>query len=365
MDLSRLVPGLQLAAPKALWLLAALPFWLVLVRARGRKIGGLTFPIDGLPGLPRSWRIKSLWVPDALRALALTCLILALARPQFGREREKITQQGVDILLALDVSASMLAEDVRPNRIEAAKRTIQQFVKHLTTDRVGLVVFAGRSFTQCPLTTDYATVLELVSEARINMVGFDGTAIGEALANCVYRFESDAVNQARAESEGQQPVDEAAAKEQGKHHSRVVVFLTDGFSNTGRVEPIQAAHMAKLKNIKVHCVGLGSPQGAPIPYYRNGRRTYLQAPDGSVLLSQLDESTLRQIANITGGQYFLATDAVGLDRVYRQIAAMEKHDIEVQHLTLYDERFLWPLCLGLGLLLSELLLRATVLRVVV
>lgn len=365
MNLSQFVPGLQLAMPQALWLLAVLPFWLVLVRARGRRLGGLTFPVAGLPALPRSWRIKLLWVPDALRCLALACLIVALARPQLGREREKITQQGVDVLLALDVSASMLAEDVRPNRIEAAKRTIQVFVRHLGTDRVGLVVFAGRSFTQCPLTTDYGTVLELVSEARINMVGFDGTAIGEALANCVYRFESDAVNQAKQAAGDPAAVDAEAAKEAGKARSRVVILLTDGFNNTGRVEPLDAAHIAKLKNIKVHCIALGSPQGAPIPYYRNGRRTYLQAPDGSVLLSQLDEQTLQQIAGITGGQYFLATDAAGLERVYRQIATMEKHDIEVQHLTMYEERFLWPLCLGLALLLLELFLRATVLRVVV
>ncbi len=364
MSLDNLLPGLQLAAPRALWWLAALPFWLVLVRGRGRRTGGLTFPIAGLPDLPRSWRVKLLWLPDVLRCVVLACLIAALARPQLGREREKITQQGVDILLALDVSASMLAEDVRPNRIEAAKRTIQRFVQHLTTDRVGLVVFAGRSFTQCPLTTDYGTVLELVSEARINMVGFDGTAIGEALANCVYRFESDAVNQARQAADDPATVDDEAAKALGKARSRVVIFLTDGFNNTGRVAPIDAAHIAKLKNIKVHCIGLGSPQGAPIPYYRNGRRTYLQAPDGSVLLSQLDERTLQDISSITGGRYFLATDAAGLEQVYRQIAAMEKHDIQVQHLTMYEERFLWPLCLGLALLLLELFLRATVLRVV-
>ncbi len=360
MRLDDLAPGLRLAVPWALAALAALPVWYWLVARRRRRGGGLTYPLAALGELPRTWRVRLQPLPDLLRMLVLACLIVGLARPQLGREREKITQQGVDIILALDVSASMLAEDVAPNRIEAAKRTIQRFVQRLTSDRVGLVVFAGRSFTQCPLTTDYGTVLELAGECRINMVGFDGTAIGEALANCVYRFETEALRRAGGE---EAVVDRRAVSEAAKQRSRVVVLLTDGYNNTGRIQPIEAAQMAKVKNIKVHCVGLGSLEGAPVPYYRFGRRSYLQDRDGTLLITRLDEPNLKQIAATCGGQYFRAADAAALERVYQQIAAMEKNDIELKHVTNYEERFVVPLMVALALLLVELTLRATVLRV--
>jgi Ca-activated chloride channel family protein len=317
----------------------------------------LTYPHAGLLAeLPTSWRVKLQPLPDVLRLAVLICLVLALARPQMGFERERITQRGVDIMLALDVSGSMRAEDIMPNRIEAAKQTIRRFVSRLATDRVGLVVFAGRSFTQCPLTTDYAVLIDLLKSCRIGMVAFDGTAIGHALANCVYRFTPD-----QDGGEGAGPTaDETKA---AKPRSRVVVLLTDGYNNAGEIRPHDAAVMAKMKGIKVHCIGLGTVEGAPVPWVRGGRRTYLQNPDGTLLITRLDEATLRDIADVTGGRYFRATDAAALDRIYERIAAMEKHDIEMEHLTHHEERFVTVLLTALVLLLGELLLRATVLRV--
>ncbi len=357
MSLDALVPGLRLGNPWALCALVPLLLWWLTVTLGWRRRGALTFPLGDCGSLPRSWRVRLQPLGDLLRWLVLVALVVALARPQVGREREKITQRGVDIMLALDVSASMLAEDVQPNRIEAAKRTIIRFVSRLTNDRVGLVVFAGRSFTQVPLTTDYGLVLELVGECRINMIGFDGTAIGDALANCIYRFRNEARRRAGPEA------DAAKAEADALKRSRVIVLLTDGFNNTGHLAPLEAAEMARVKNIRVHCIGLGSPEGAPVPYYRFGQRMYLQTPDGRPLITGLDEQNLRSIANITGGQYFRATDAEGLERIYRQIAEMEKHDVEIKRLMQYDERFVGPVILALGLLLVELLLRTTVLRV--
>lgn len=352
MELTWLAPGLRLANPWALALLALVPFWYLALRRRRRVEPGLRLPsLSLLDELPSSWRARLHPLLDLMRLGAVLCLIIASARPQLGREREKVNQRGVDIMLALDVSGSMRAEDITPSRIEGAKRTIRQFIKKLTTDRVGLVVFAGRSFTQCPLTTDYGVLADLLSECQIGMVQFDGTAIGEALANCVYRFESDQTKR-----------QERTGKQDDKERSRVVVLLTDGFNNTGRIQPLDAAKMAKLKHIRVHCIGLGTLEGAPVPWMQGGRRSYLQNPDGTLLITQLDEKSLRSIAQLTGGQYFRATDAAALDRVYQRIAAMEKHEIEIQKVTHHEERYLLPLLLALGLLACELLLGATWLR---
>ncbi|MBI2302758.1 MAG: VWA domain-containing protein [Armatimonadetes bacterium] len=352
MNLGWLAPGLRLASPWALVLLAALPFWLIAVRRRQRGGGGLRFPHAGqLYGLPRSWRVRTAPLGDVLRLTVLISLCVALARPQMGFQRDKVKQKGVDILLALDVSGSMRAEDVGTNRLEAAKQTILNFLTRLDTDRVGLVVFAGRSFTQCPLTTDYGMIAQLLDECHIGMVPFDGTAIGDALANCLYRFQSDAERR-----EGK------SLKASGR--SRVVILLTDGFNNTGRVQPGDAAVMAKVKGVRVHAVGLGTLEGAPVPVTQFGQRAYLQNEDGTLLIASLDERSLRTIADITGGQYFRATDAAALDRIYQKIATMEKHDIEIEHVVDHEERFLAPLLTALLLLTAELLLRATVWRVV-
>lgn len=360
LDLGRWIPNLRLAQPGLLVLLGLLPIWWWLLRRSRRQRGGLTFPHAGLlEGLPRSWRVRLQWLPDALRALALVLLIVALARPQSGRVTEKIKQQGVDIMLALDVSGSMRAEDMPPNRLEVAKVVIRRFIERLTTDRVGLVVFAGRSFTQCPLTTDYGVLVELLRDTHIGMVEFDGTAIGEALANCVYRFT------AQDEAAPDQTVEETAASSaaDSAEGSRVVVLLTDGYNNIGRITPREAAAMAKVKGIKVHCIGVGSLEGAPVPWYSQGRRIYLQNPDGTLLITRLDEPTLQDIAAITGGQYFRATNAQALDEIYARIAEMEKHDIQIERLLEHDEQFLLPMLLALAVLAVELWLRATSLRV--
>lgn len=352
MNLSWLLPGLRLGEP---WALAALPLlalWAMHLRRLRRRRGGLTFPHSQLGELPRSWRVRLTPLPGLLRVMALVLLVLAAARPQLGRQREKIHQKGVDIILALDVSGSMRAEDILPNRLEAAKLVIHRFLSRLSTDRVGLIVFAGRSFTQCPLTTDYGVIDELLGECHIGMVQFDGTAIGEALVNCVYRFQSEAERRAKR-----------TGGEGGEPRSRVVVLLTDGFNNTGRITPLEAAEMAKVKGIRVHCIGLGTAEGAPVPWMQGGVPGYLTNPDGSLLITRLDEPSLQAIAKLTGGQYFRATDARALDSIYRRIGEMEQHAIEIEKVTHHEERFIVPLVAGAAILLLELLLRATALRV--
>lgn len=350
MGIPWLDPALRLANPWALAALAALPLWLGWRALRRRRDGGLCYPqLAWLGPLPVSRRLRARPLLELLRVGALVAVALALARPQLGRERERVHQRGVDIMLALDVSGSMTAEDIGPNRLEVAKATIRKFVERLTTDRVGLVVFAGLSFTQCPLTTDYGVLVDLLRECHVGMVNYDGTAIGDALAKCVLRFE------------GELGVRPAAP---GDARSRVVVLLTDGINNTGMIDPLQAAAIARRKGIRVHAVGVGSLEGAPVPQIRGGRRAYAANPDGTLQIARLDEPTLRSIADITGGQYFRAADAQTLERIYRRIAEMEKHDIEIEHLTVHEERYLTPLWVAIGLLLLELGLRAAWLRVI-
>jgi Ca-activated chloride channel family protein len=328
-----------------------LPLWLWRLRAAGRQRGGLALPMGAwFDDLPRSPRQHLAWLPDALRLLVLVALALALARPQVGRQTERLTQHGVDIMLALDLSGSMMAEDIRPNRCEAAKACLLRFLDRLQSDRAGLVVFAGRSFTQCPLTTDYGVLATMVAQCRVGLVAVDGTAIGDALGTSLYRLKTKA--------ERARPTPESDAR------SRVVVLLTDGENNTGELEPSDAAALATAEGVRVHCIGLGTPEGAYLPEYWEGQRSgWLTDRYGRRMVSRLDEAGLQAIAARTGGVYFRATDAESLDRVYQRIAKMEKHTIEVRKQTRWEERFTLPLTIALVALLLELLLRATWLRV--
>jgi Ca-activated chloride channel family protein len=275
------------------------------------------------------WRHR---VPGALRALALTALIVALARPQTGMTSENVHTEGIDIVLALDISTSMLAEDLQPNRLGAAKAVATDFVNGRRNDRIGLVAFAGEAFTQAPLTLDYGVVTTLLHELDPGMVE-DGTAVGMGLATAVKRLEaSDA-------------------------KSKVVILLTDGRNNSGQIGPVTAAQMAKALGVRVYTIGAGSRGTARVPVTDplGGQRYATMRVD-------IDEATLKQVAEITGGQYFRATDTESLAAIYKQIDQLERTDIEVQNFTQYAERF--PLVLGsaLALLLLELALSRTALR---
>lgn len=275
-----------------------------------------------------------------VRLLALALLVAALARPQIIRREEQIKTEGIDIMLALDISGSMQAEDFKPrNRLHVAKEVISQFLDLARNDRVGLVVFAGQSFTQCPLTLDYGVLRSLLGGVETGMIE-DGTAIGTGLANAVSRLK------------------DSAAK------SKVVILLTDGENNAGKIDPVTAAKIAQALAVRVYTIGVGKQGGAPIPVnHPIYGKVYARNPDGSLALTKLDEAVLRTIADATGGQYFRATDAEALKKIYAQILELERTKFEVKQFERVKEYYRWAAIPALALLALEVLLAHTRLRV--
>ena len=267
-----------------------------------------------------------------LRLLALGLLLVAFARPQTGVTAENVATDGIDIVLALDLSSSMLAEDLEPNRIGAARQAAANFVRRRPNDRIGLVVFAGEAFTQAPLTLDHRVVTTLIEELEVGIIE-DGTAIGMGLATAVRRL-----SDSRAES-------------------KVIVLLTDGRNNRGSIDPATAAQMAQALGVRIYAVGAGTRGSAPVPVDDPlfGRRTVSMQVD-------IDDEALAEMASLTGGRYFRATDRQSLERVYVEIDALETTAIEMTSFTRYGELFHLPLGAGLGLLLLEVALGRTVLR---
>jgi Ca-activated chloride channel family protein len=323
----------RFAGPFYLLLLLLTPVltFLYLRREARSKRGTLSFPsLNLVAGLPRSPRLSWRHVLVVFRLLAIALLVFALARPQTGQAKEIVKGEGVDIMLVLDVSGSMAAEDFEPqNRLQAAKEVIQEFVKGRDYDRIGLVVFARQSFTQCPLTLDYDVLLDLLDQIRLgpDMGLEDGTAIGIAIANATNRLK------------------DSTAK------SKIIVLLTDGLNNAGQIDPPTAAQMAQTLGIKIYTIGAGRPGSAPYPVEDPffGKR-YVNLP------SELDEESLRQIAEATGGLYFRATDSQALRQIYQRI------EVEVRRYTRYRElAYLFALP-ALGLILIEVLLSNTVFR---
>jgi len=268
-----------------------------------------------------------------LRLLVISLIIVGFARPQSGRHEEKVTTEGIDIILAMDISSSMLAEDFKPkNRIEAAKTVATEFIKGRQNDRIGLVVFAGQSFTQCPLTLDYGILLRFLQEVHIGMIE-DGTAIGMAIGNCVNRLRDS------------------------KAKSKVVILLTDGRNNRGELDPLTAARVAKTFDVRIYTIGAGKKGNALYPVQDPifGKR-YVSMP------VEIDENLLTQIATITGGKYFRATDRRSLEKIYSDIGKLEKTKIEIKEYTRYKELFSHYLLLALSLLLVEIVLANTKFR---
>ncbi len=269
-----------------------------------------------------------------LRLLFIALVIMAFARPQSGSKMRETSTEGVDIVLAIDVSSSMLAEDFKPrNRLEAAKKVAKKFIGGRQNDRLGLVVFAGQSFTQCPLTLDYGVLMTLLESIRVADKNWDGTAIGMGIVNAVNRLRDS------------------------KAKSKVIILLTDGVNNRGQVDPVTAAQIAEAYNIKIYTIGAGSRGTAmyPIDDPTWGRR-YVTMP------VEIDEEVLKRIASITGAKYFRATNTKKLSAIYKEIGEMEKTKIEVKEFTRYDEYFVWFLGAGLLVFMFELLLTNTVFR---
>lgn len=283
---------------------------------------------------PKSMRVWMIHVPFILRVGIVTLLALALARPQLSNRWQSESTEGIDIMMALDISGTMLGEDLKPNRLEAAKAVATEFVLSRPNDQIGLVVFAGESFTQCPLTTDHAVLVNLFKSVKFGMIE-DGTAIGLGLANAVNRMKDSATK------------------------SKVVILLTDGSNNRGEIDPLTAAEIAKTFNIRVYAIGVGS--------YSDQVRVPIHTPYGvqySTMSSEFDEKTLRDIAQLTGGEYFRATDNNSLRAIYQQIDQLEKTKIRVREYSKRTEHFMPFLLAACMCMLLEVILRFFVLRTI-
>ncbi|MBS1781560.1 MAG: VWA domain-containing protein [Bacteroidetes bacterium] len=286
---------------------------------------------DSFSKVTPSWRVRYRFLMPMFRVLALCMLIIALARPQSSNVTENIDSEGIDIVLALDVSGSMLAEDLKPNRIEAAKKVAINFVEKRPTDRIGLVIFSGESFTQCPITIDHDVLEEQINSVKSGVL-LDGTAIGDGLATAVDRIR----------------------RSDGK--SKVIILLTDGVNNIGKVGPELALEVAKAYKVRVYTIGIGTRGMAPYP---------VQTPMGiqkQMQEVQIDEPLLQKITAETGGKYYRATDNASLKNIYNDIDKLEKTKVEISSYKHYAELFFPFACLAIVFLGLEMLLRYTVFK---
>jgi Ca-activated chloride channel homolog len=320
--------------PEWFWLFALMPLLLYRYWRAERTQGAIRFStLAGLQSLKSSARVYARWSLPVMRIAAVSCLIVALARPQSSARGQNVETEGIDIILAMDISGSMLAEDFKPNRIEATKKLALEFIDARPDDRIGLVVFSGESFTQCPLTTDHDVLKNLFAAIKSGMV-LDGTAIGLGLSTAVSRLK------------------DSQAK------SKVVILLTDGVNNAGSVAPLTSAEIARTFGIRVYTIGVGTYGSAPYP---------VQTPFGiqyQNLEVQIDEDVMQQIAQMTNGRYFRATSNTKLQSVYNEIDKLEKTKISVTEFRRYSEEF-YPFAIAAAILLIlEFLLRHTVLRAI-
>ncbi|MEO5890170.1 MAG: VWA domain-containing protein [Ferruginibacter sp.] len=317
------------AAPKFFWLALLLPamiFWYVKNSDR-QQAGIKVSSLKSFKGIS-SWKNIFRHLPFACRLVAMSFIIVALARPQTSNQEQQVEGDGVDIILCIDVSGSMTAQDFTPNRMEAAKTVAENFVERRLTDRIGIVIFSGESFTQCPLTTDKAVLKSAIENIRNGLLE-DGTAIGDGLSTGVDRLRSS------------------------KSKSKVIILLTDGENNGGLIGPSNAKEIAKAFGVKVYTIGVGTEGYAPFP---------IKTDLGVIIQQQkvtIDEKLLKEIAGETGGKYFRAKDNAGLENIYKEIDGLEKSKVEISTITRYTEKFFPYVIVALAFLLLELLLRFT------
>ncbi|MEG2366129.1 MAG: VWA domain-containing protein [Alistipes sp.] len=319
---------MKFASPYYLWLLLVLVPMVAWYVYRTLK-GGAAIRISTISGVvraPKTVRYYLRHLPFVLRCGAVAALIVALARPQSAEMNSRSNAEGIDIMMAIDVSGSMLARDFLPDRITAAKEVAGTFIADRAGDRIGLVAFAGEAFTQSPLTTDQSTLQTMLGRIRSGLIE-DGTAIGNGLATAVNRLrESDA-------------------------KSKVIILLTDGENNAGQIAPLTAAEIAHAQNIRVYTIGVGTRGKAPYPFLDMfGNITYQMAE------VKIDEKSLTEIASVTGGRYFRATDKAKLQAIYEEINQLERSKVELSEFTIYHEEYLVWALLGFLLLLAEFLL---------
>lgn len=326
--------SIEFASTYYLYGLIIIPLLIVWYIFSGRKQQAyVKFSDTGFfTGMPKSWRTYARHILFAIEMCVLALLIIALARPQSTSKNQKINVEGIDIVLTIDLSSSMLAQDLKPDRLEAAKDISADFVKGRPEDRMGLVVFASETFTQVPLTTDHGMLLNMMKEMKCGMLE-DGTAIGDGLASSVSRLkDSEAI-------------------------SKVVILLTDGDNNAGSIDPATAAEMAKIFGIRVYTIGVGTRGTAPYP---------VQTPFGGIQYQQIpvtiNEPLLQQIADETGGKYFRATSNEKLQQIYDEIDKMERSKIEINEFTRVHEEFLPLVLWSLALLLLGFILKNTIFK---
>ncbi|KGN74088.1 aerotolerance regulator BatA [Porphyromonas gulae] len=321
------------AYPELLWLLILLPLMAAWYILQARKTSA-TMTISSLKpfeGGRRGLRVYLRHSLPILRVLSVGFLIIALARPQNTNSWQKDSIEGIDIMLAMDVSGSMQAMDFKPNRLEAAKDVATSFINNRPNDNIGMVTFAGESFTQCPLTTDHAVLLNMVQDLQMGVLD-DGTAIGMGLATAVNRLKDS------------------------KAKSRVVILLTDGSNNMGDITPRMAADIAKTFGIRVYTVGVGTRGEAPFPIQTEFGVRIQNVP------VDIDEPTLDGIAEVSGGKYFRAVDNKTLDEIYKEIDKLEKTRLMTKSFKAYEEKYFVYALIAFLLLLTEFLLRNTLLR---
>ena len=323
--------------PELLWLgLVLIPMIAYHVFLQNRNRAEFRFSsVAASQGAEANIKAKLTHLPFVLRMLAVSLLIVVLGRPQSTSSWQDVTTEGIDIVMALDISGSMQAEDLKPNRLEASKKVAKTFIGNRPNDRLGLVIFAGESFTQCPLTTDHSVILNLFNDVKSGMLQ-DGTAIGMGLATSVKRLkDSEAI-------------------------SKVVILLTDGDNNSGSIAPATAAEIAKEFGVRVYTIGVGTRGMAPFPQVDPfGRTRYVD------MEVKINEELLTRIAEMTDGKYFRATDNASLEDVYKEIDELERSKIDVTEYRKRKEEFLPFAIAALLLLACEVLLKQTVLRSIV
>jgi len=322
------------AHPRFLFLLLLVPVFILWFISR-RKKAFATFSIpssDGIQNTAPGMRVRLMPVIPMLRILGFIALVLALARPQKSQSEKEITTEGIDIVLSLDISGSMLARDLKPDRLEAAKEVAKEFIKGRPTDRIGLVVFSGEAFTQCPITTDHNVLIKLFKDVKSGLVE-DGTAIGMGLATAVSRLK------------------DSQAK------SRIIILMTDGVNNAGYVDPMTAVELAKSEGVRVYTIGVGTEGMAPYPYTDVFGRTVYQNVE-----VQIDEVLLNKMAVETGGSYFRATDNNKLKAIYEEIDQLEKSKINIAAYERKSEHFYVFVLGAIIAMFLEVFLRNTFLR---
>lgn len=319
--------------PEYFWLLLVVPLYIAWYIWRQNKIN-TTIQVSSLSpmkGVGKSWKSYLRHLPMVLRMLALAAAVCVIARPLSTSSHRDEKTEGIDIVMAVDISGSMRAQDFKPNRLEAAKDVAIRFISGRETDNIGLVIFAGESFTQCPLTTDHAVLTNLFNDIQTGMLE-DGTAIGSGLATAINRIK------------------------ESKAKSKVIILLTDGENNRGSITPLKAAEIAQTFGVRVYTIGVGTNGTAPFPVQT---AFGIQYQDMEV---KIDETLLTQIADMTGGKYFRATNKSSLQSIYEEIDQLEKTIMDVREYTKRTEEYL-PYALACALLLLlEMLLRNTILR---